>query len=72
MARAEWLWAVGQMPDQWKQTTPYTAAPAPAAAPVDKAAKAKPGVAVPSAPVETACLDQAATMLQVRANLQTD
>lgn len=61
IATAEWLKAVGQMPDHWKQTGPYTAAPAAPAA--DKGAKPKPG-APPSA-IEGVCLDRCAAMLQV-------
>ena len=64
MARAGWLRAVGQVPDQWKQTLPFTAAPV-VAAPVDKAANAKPGAAGATAPAETVCLEQAANLLQV-------
>ena len=64
IARAHWLRVVGQLPDVWKQTVPYTAAPA-LAPPVEKAAKAKPG-ATPGLPaVEGVCLDRAAALLQV-------
>lgn len=62
IATAEWLKAVGQMPDHWKQTVPYTAAPA---APADKGAKPKPGVAATPPAVEGVCLDRSAAMLQV-------
>ncbi|KAL0048239.1 hypothetical protein WJX82_010821 [Trebouxia sp. C0006] len=63
IARAHWLRVVGQLPDVWKQTVPYTAVPA-LAPPVEKAAKAKPG-ATPGLPaVEGVCLDRAAALLQ--------
>ena len=65
MATAEWLRAVGQMPDHWKQTVPYTAAPAAPAAPADKGAKPKPGVAATPSAIEGVCLDRSAAMLQV-------
>ncbi len=65
IATADWLMAVGQLPDLWKQTTPYTAAPVVAPL-VDKAAKAKPGGATVSLAVEGVCLDRAANVLQVR------
>lgn len=65
MATAEWLRAVGQVPDQWKQTVPYTAAPAARAAPADKAAKSKTGAAAVPSAVEGVCLDRSVTMLQV-------
>ena len=64
IARAHWLRIVGQSPDVWKQTVPYTAAPA--LAPLaEKAAKAKPGATPGLPPVEGICLDRAATLLQV-------
>lgn len=64
VARACWLRAVGQLPDLWKQTVPYTAAAA--VAPVaDKAAKGKPGGAAVTAAVEGVCLERAAALLQV-------
>ena len=65
IATAEWLKAVGQMPDQWKQTVPYTAAPAAPAAPADKGAKPKPGAAATPSATEAVCLDRSAAMLQV-------
>lgn len=64
VAQAAWLREVGQTPDLWKQTAPYTAAPAVAPL-VDKAAKAKPGAAAVSSAVEGVCLERAATILQV-------
>lgn len=65
IATADWLKAVGQMPDQWKQTVPYTAAPAAAAAAGDKGAKAKQGAAATPSTIEGVCLDRSAAMLQV-------
>lgn len=65
IATAEWLKAVGQVPDQWKQTVPYTAAPAAPAAPTDKASKYKTGAAAVPSAIEGVCLDRSAAMLQV-------
>lgn len=65
MATAEWLKTVGQVPDQWKQTVPYTAAPAGPAAPADKAPKSKTGAAAAPSAIEGLCLDRSAAMLQV-------
>lgn len=53
------------MPDLWKQTVPFTAAPALPEPPADKGAKVKPGAAGVPAAIEGACLDRAAAMLQV-------
>ena len=65
VATAEWLKAVGQVPDQWKQTVPYTAGPAAPAAPADKVPKSKTGAAAVPSAVEGVCLDRSVTMLQV-------
>lgn len=65
IATAEWLKAVGEMLDLWKQTVPYTAAPAAPATPTDKGAKPKPGVAATPSAIEGVCLDRSAAMLQV-------
>lgn len=65
MATAEWLKVIGQVPDQWKQTVPYTAAPAAPAAPADKVLKSKTGAAAAPSAVEGVCLDRSAAMLQV-------
>ncbi len=64
IARAHWLRMVGHSPDVWKQTVPYTAAPA-LAPPVEKAAKAKSGATPGLSAVEGVCLDCAAALLQV-------
>ena len=65
IATADWLRAVGQMPDLWKQTMPFTAASALPAPPADKGAKPKSGAVPAAATIESACLERAAAILQV-------
>ena len=68
MAQAHWLLQVGRQPDFWKQTQPYTAA-AQQLTP-EPPIKGKPAAAAAVAvAVEKACLDRAAAILQVSAEL---
>ena len=64
--QAYWWLKVGQQPDFWKQTQPYTAAAQQITA--EPPTKGKPAAAVAVA-AEKACLDRAAGILQVIADL---